>query len=236
MLANQNHVVFYNAGEIYRRRLHDARGSRCLFVAPRGSLLDELTEGRGEFPFGDSPSAADAYLLQHTVHRHLDEGPMIDELFVEEAIVVAIARAAVDAGEQDRDRRKRRARSEATSAAHRTIVEEAKGVLTEEPAAKTSLARLAQRLHTSPFHLARMFRTDTGFSLHGYRKHLRLRLALEQLQEDEVDLSTIAYRLGFASHSHFTDSFRRAFRMPPSAARDLSRRERSRLLGLVEAS
>jgi AraC family transcriptional regulator len=220
VLANPNHVVFYNAGETYRRRLHDERGSRCLFVAPRGPLLDELTVGRGEFPFGHGPGAADAYVVQHAVHRHLLESPAVDQLFVEEAITQAVARATADAGEQA-GRRRRAARRETTSGLHRATVEEAKSLLTGDVATNTSLARLAERLHASPFHLARMFRAHTGFSLHGYRKQLRLRLALEQLQDRELDLSTIAHRLGFASHSHFTDSFRRAFGIPPSAARSL---------------
>jgi AraC-like DNA-binding protein len=220
VLANPNHVVFYNAGETYRRRLHDERGSRCLFVAPRGSLLDELTAGSGEFPFGDGPGAAEAYVVQHAVHRHLLESPAPDELFIEESITHAVARATADAGEQA-GRRRGAARRETTSGLHRATVEDAKSLLTDEVATNTSLARLAERLHASPFHLARMFRAHTGFSLHGYRKQLRLRLALEHLGEGELDLSTIAHRLGFASHSHFTDSFRRAFGMPPSAVRTL---------------
>ena len=233
VLANPNHVVFYNAGEIYRRRLHDQRGSRCLFVAPRGSLLDDVTEARREFPFGDGPSPAAAYVVQHAVHRHLLESSSVDGLFVEEAITLAVARVAAEAGEHDRSRRRGSARREATSRAHRSLVEEAKSFLTDDPAANTSLTRIGERLHASPFHLARTFRAHTGFSLHGYRKHLRLRLAIEHLQDADLDLSTIAHRLGFASHSHFTDSFRRAFRIAPSAARSLSPTERRALYALV---
>jgi AraC-like DNA-binding protein len=218
VLANPNHVIFYNAGETYRRRLHDERGSRCLFVAPQGSLLHDLTAGRGEFPFGDGPSAAEAFVVQHAVHRHLVESPAVDELFVEEAIAHAVGRVTADA---DARTGRYRPRRETTSGLHRATVEEAKGLLTDGVATNTSLAGLAERLHASPFHLARMFRAHTGFSLHGYRKQLRLRLALEQLQDRELDLSTIAHRLGFASHSHFTDSFRRAFGMPPSAVRSV---------------
>ena len=43
------------------------------------------------------------------------------------------------------------------------------------------LGRLARRLQTSPYHLARVFRAETGFSVHAYRQSLRLRMALERM-------------------------------------------------------
>jgi len=70
------------------------------------------------------------------------------------------------------------------------------------------------------FHLARMFRSRTGFSLHAYRNQLRLRAALERLRDPGVDLIDIALDLGFSSHSHFTETFRRSFGKTPSAVRD----------------
>ena len=36
-------------------------------------------------------------------------------------------------------------------------------------------------VHSSPFHLARVFRTRTGFTIHGYRNQLRLRSSLDPL-------------------------------------------------------
>ena len=69
------------------------------------------------------------------------------------------------------------------------------------------------------FHLARVFKARTGFSLHAYRNQLRLRAALERLAEPGVDLIDIALDLGFSSHSHFTETFRRSFGKTPSAVR-----------------
>ena len=70
------------------------------------------------------------------------------------------------------------------------------------------------------FHLARVFKARTGFSLHAYRNQLRLRAALERLAEPGVDLIDIALDLGFSSHSHFTDTFRRSFGKTPSVVRE----------------
>jgi AraC-like DNA-binding protein len=60
---------------------------------------------------------------------------------------------------------------------------------------------------------------STGVGLHEYRNQLRLRLAFDRVLERDVTLSALALDLGYASHSQFTDSFRRAFGIPPSAVR-----------------
>jgi AraC family transcriptional regulator len=73
---------------------------------------------------------------------------------------------------------------------------------------------------SSVFHLARIFKVRTGFSLHTYRTQLRLRAALERLREPGLDLIDIALDLGFSSHSHFTETFRRSFGKTPSAVRE----------------
>ena len=112
------------------------------------------------------------------------------------------------------------ARRRTTGSSHRELAEAAKELLAGSLAEPLGLHELAARLSTSPFHLARVFRAQTGYSLHQYRKHLRLRLALERLSESDGALTALAFELGFASHSHFTDSFRREFGLAPSAVGD----------------
>ena len=43
--------------------------------------------------------------------------------------------------------------------------------------------------------------------------------ALERIADPALPLTELALDLGFASHSHFTDTFRRTFGRPPSAVR-----------------
>jgi AraC-like DNA-binding protein len=72
----------------------------------------------------------------------------------------------------------------------------------------------------SPFHLARVFRARTGFSLSGYVHGLRLRAAVDRLAaEPDADLSRLAVELGYYSPSHFCDRFRATFGRPPSSLR-----------------
>jgi len=79
------------------------------------------------------------------------------------------------------------------------------------------------------FHLCRVFRTATGTSLHAYRSQLRLREALGRVP-DAADLTALALDLGYASHSHFTQAFRRAFGTTPREWRESASGPRLRML------
>src|SRR4029079_18218700 len=73
------------------------------------------------------------------------------------------------------------ARRARTRRAHAELAEAAKELVTARSAERLSLAAVAAALHVSPFHLARVFRERTGFSLAGYVHGLRLRAAVDRL-------------------------------------------------------
>jgi len=215
-LANSNHVLFFNRGDRYRKTLHDPRGELSVVVSPTPDLVARITRDGSSLPAIAGPCAPTAYLAQHDVVRRLRAGAALDASYVEETFANVLARAIHDALALQRMRRSRRA---ATRAQHHELVEHAKALLTERPADRWTLATLARELHLSEFHLARIFRAATGFSVQRYRNELRLRLALDLLEDAAVSVGELAHRLGYASHSHFTDSFNAAFGAPPSAVR-----------------
>jgi AraC family transcriptional regulator len=225
VLANPNHVVFYRGGERYHRTLHDRRGDHCLFVA-----FDTL--GVAEMPFTLAPSAAGAFLRLRTAAEAARAGAG-EALAIEEAVCLAVA-SSIEAGlAMTRGSRKRPRRT--TQAERKRLVERAKTFLTENTTRRDSLATIARALNTSEFHLARVFRATTGYTLHAYRTHLRLRTALERLPRHD-NLTQLAAELGFNSHSHFSDSFRATFGVSPSRARAASGgRELSELSRILEA-
>jgi AraC family transcriptional regulator len=211
VLANSNHVIFYGGGQHYRRLLHDERGDHCLFVEIGPRFARELGVAGGSIPFVDAPSDPRAYL-----RLRLAASTLHDSLSVEEAVYEAVGRS-LEAGAAVHGRRRAAVRAR-TEHDHHQLVERTKALLTERAPRHDTLERIARQVHASEFHLARVFRDRTGFTLHGYRTHLRLRLALERLRA-ETDIATIASELGFNSHSHFTDAFRCVFGVPPSEAR-----------------
>ena len=94
-----------------------------------------------------------------------------------------------------------------------------KAVLTARSAERLPLADIARAVHCSPYHLSRLFRCQTGLPIHRYLNRLRLRRALERLAEGSPDLTELALAVGFSSHGHFSDAFRREFGHPPTHLR-----------------
>lgn len=97
-------------------------------------------------------------------------------------------------------------------------MEAAKLLLNESLVAPPSLVELAAALDSSPFHLSRTFRAVTGIGMRRYLTRLRCRLAAFRLRRGVSDLTELALDLGFYDHSHFTNSFRREWGVPPSRA------------------
>ena len=71
----------------------------------------------------------------------------------------------------------------------------------------------------STFHFSRRFKAIVGKAPHGYLTHLRIERAKALLQETDLEVSTVAGKVGFATHSHFTTTFRRFMGVPPARYR-----------------
>jgi AraC family transcriptional regulator len=89
------------------------------------------------------------------------------------------------------------------------------------------LSTVAAHAEVSQFHLSRAFRRITGITMHRFQVVVRLRAALQRLDQGSSDLTDLALDLGFSDHSHFCGAFRREFGMAPSEYRALAMRDRS---------
>jgi AraC family transcriptional regulator len=229
VVTNWNHAVFYNSQEVYRRRLLSDRGDQCVFIRIDGSVAREVatdtdpTLGQAShfrFPFVDGPLDGRTHLRHRLLVEQFLRTPEPEPLFAEENVLHllrAIVGASVMAHGPIRPAR------HATEAEQRNLVEETKAVLSMRFAEPLALREIATAVHASPFHLARVFRALTGSSLHAYRNQLRLRASLETLADPRREIAGVALELGYASSSHFIDSFRAAFAMTPSAYRGARR-------------
>lgn len=106
----------------------------------------------------------------------------------------------------------RAARGGLGSARLRRIVDYIESHLGEEIA----LAGLARLADLSPHHFASAFRTSTGVAPHRYVTERRIARGCELLAKSEATVTTVAHALGFASHGHFSESFRRFVGVTPS--------------------
>lgn len=106
------------------------------------------------------------------------------------------------------------------------LVNRARRLLAACPGSPHPLMGLAEALGISGFHLARIFRAETGLSVHQYLLRLRMAGALARLSCSETELSRLALDLGFSSHSHFTTTFRKQFGESPARVRRALERDR----------
>jgi AraC-like DNA-binding protein len=222
-VADPNTVTYYNQGQLYQRRELSDRGDRgdWFGVAPEviADLLapwDPVAKDRQDrpFTFSHGPCDADTYLMQRAVFEHVTRETRPDTLFVEESVLHILSRTAslayATAASAEVTTGRRRARD---------LAEAARAVVASRFDEPLSLPIIARLVDASVFHLARVFRGMTGTTLHAYRNQLRLRAALERIADPGSDLLSVAIDLGFSSHSHFSDAFRRTFHDTPSALR-----------------
>ena len=229
-VADANSVLFFRKREPYRVS-HPVTGGddcTCLSFAPdvladafgtfRPSVADHPDDPfRAKRALSSTETFVTLHKLRRTIRRLRSAGNGWSSLVVDEAAMHLLETVA-RVGEPPNKRSNGPARA-STTRAHRELAENACVALSESYYNPLTLPSIARRVHSSPFHLARVFRRSTGLSLHQYVTRLRLRTALERLCNGEPDLTTLALSVGFASHSHFSDAFRRQFKVTPSAFR-----------------
>lgn len=224
-VADPNVVTIYNRGQRYERRPIAPDGDRCDWFAVSEELAREVA-GRANpaaadsperpFAFERAPSTMALYARQRRLMRRIELGAASTLEAEEEVLgivssVLALAGGATPAAARSAEAGRRR----------RDLAEAARAELVRTAGENRSVGEIARAVEASPFHLCRVFREQTGQTLHGYRVHLRLRFALERLEGPgaSASLSAVAHELGFASHAHFVRVCRAQLGAAPSALR-----------------
>lgn len=223
--ADPTRALFYNPGQIYRISHPVPRGDRRTEFRLAATLVQRLvTGGRPagpacpRFPADRTAVSARAFLLHHRLVRYLEDARVPEPTAVEET-ALALLREVLTAS-----RLHGRAERAATRAhrrrAHRESVEMVQGIIRSRYHERLTLDELSAAVSYSSYYLCRLFRRETGLTVHQYLTQTRLRTALERIAGGADDLSQLALEMGFSSHSHMTDTFRRTFGCPPSRIRE----------------
>jgi AraC-like DNA-binding protein len=110
------------------------------------------------------------------------------------------------------------------TATQQELVANAKRYSSNHPTQRIRLADVGQALGVSAVYLTDVFRQVEGVPFYKYALRKRLERAIRLLPGYQSDLASLALELDFASHSHFTTAFRRAFGCTPAAFRERARR------------
>ena len=226
VIADPNIVMFYNDSQVYSRKKLSNHGDLCEWfgfdsrlVADAIRVFDARVDDHPcePFLFSHGPSNPTSYLLQRLVVNHILQDPQPDSLFIEET-VMQVLHQVIDNNYRQRGIFPLKARD----SSEKDVVDAIQKLLAIGFEQKPSLEQITTQLSYSPFHLCRIFRKHTGKSIHQYLNQLRLRASLEYVIQANIDLTSLALKMGFASHSHFTEAFRKTFGLPPSTLRNVS--------------
>lgn len=214
-------VLLYNPGAPYRtEHPFGCCDYGSAITVRRETLLDVLAhhdptvEDRADSMFLSTYTHGlpRAYLRQRLLLQGLE---FRDPMAVETALLRILGEVAEGCSRLSGKSARRRV----STRARRDYVEDTKTLLQRRYEESLQLADIGRELHVSTYHLCRLFKKETGVPIHRYLNRLRLRHALESIVAGAEDLGSLALKLGFASHSHFTTAFRKEFGISPREAR-----------------
>jgi len=221
-VADPNVVTIYDRGQRYERFPIAEAGDRCDWIALSDQLAREVAGSHAPaaaesperpFKFERAPGSARLSARQRILGERAASG-RATALEVEEEGLSIVSAVLALAHARARETPPRRARA---AARRRELAEAARAELARWPLENRSLRDIARALGASPFHLCRVFRDETGQTMHAYRVGIRLRHVMDEL--GTRNLSAVAHAAGFASHSHLVGVCRREIGMTPSELR-----------------
>lgn len=209
VVVNPGTAVVFGRGDVQRVTHPTDGGDECTVLVYADPLVEEaLSSVEGCHGVIGSSTQLGAHLLTLGLERCRE-----DDLVGDDAALLLLGALADDL---------RGRSSTPTDRAHRVRaarVAEAHALLACHPDRRWTLSSIAAEVHWSPYHLARVFRSVTGMTIHDYLLRLRVGLALERLAQGETQFSRLATDLGFSHHSHFSARFRSVTGMTPRAVR-----------------
>lgn len=183
------------------RFAHPAGGDDCTSV--------HLTEELWRDLFADRPVPAVVHVDARVdlAHRLLLRAGADPEYAAAERLVRLIATATGPAA--------------GTAGRSRRLVERARAALRDDHPDAAGLVPLARSLGVSPYRLSREFQALVGVPLTRYRNELRVRRALDRLEDGVDSLAALAAELGFVDQAHLTRTVRAQLGHTPGQLRRL---------------
>ncbi|GAB4189746.1 MAG: hypothetical protein Tsb002_17110 [Wenzhouxiangellaceae bacterium] len=225
VVANPQVVTLYNTWQEYQRHpISDAGDHSIWLYFPRDCLTEALIEtGRDHQQMQQQPfrtayanCPSTTFLRQRRLLEYLRRDQPHDPLLIH-CEAMQILAEVLQQPQLQQGRGRHPGSRPTTRPHHRQLVRDSCAYLSRHYAKPCPLPQLASAVGSSPFHLNRLFRRHTGISLHQYQLQLRLRHALDRIDQGDSRLTDLALDLGFSSPSHFSRCFRQQFHCPPSA-------------------
>ena len=185
-------------------------------VSPEGALpknLQHLVRSPSQevyIRFGDTQLMMTAVLQQilHCPYQGMVKRAYLESKVIELIALVLDHEVAIQQGE---------AKKEALKPEQLERVHYAREILLRDLSNPPSLADLAQQVGLNDFILRQGFRQAFDTTVFGQLQAHRLEVAKQLLTEQDISVSEVAHRVGYASMSYFSRAFKRKFGIGPKA-------------------
>jgi AraC-like DNA-binding protein len=218
IIATPNQALFYNKGCRYTCRIIGGESEVTTYVRLSETTVADClrtlgvsgSRGGGPLPIRRAAMRSGEYLAHWRAVARASRGTP-DALQVDELLHGLLGTLVLRGIEESRSRAD-------AAPSKRDFARWACEVIAGSYREPLTVHEIAERVGVSPFYLCRVFRAETGTTMHAYRDALRLRDSVGRLMDGGVTLSRLAVEMGYSSQSHYTASFRRHFGLPPHAA------------------
>lgn len=102
---------------------------------------------------------------------------------------------------------------------HSPIIVKAVRYISEYYSENITLESTAKHIHVSAAYLSTLFKREIAMSFTSYLSELRIHQSLKLLTETNIDLTTIAYTVGFNSQSYYAKVFKESIGVTPKEYR-----------------
>ena len=217
--AEPGAILMHRAGSMLERRSMGRRGDRTYWFGVHPQLFVSTlqryqlsTEDMGGALITDPKFRYRLALFLLRLQRQA-----LDRLTIEEEVLTLFfeicERRARQEEKSHQAQRRRGSRQQ-------RLIDRTRACLDAHLTESIGLETVAVEVGASLYHLCRVFREQTGLTMHAYRTRQRLGLVVDRLASgDHENLVDVAMDYGFASHSHFCRVFQKQLGMPPSALR-----------------
>lgn len=198
-------VIFHSPGSDHSDRF-GSKPSRCFNIELDALWIERMCELEERLPDGSVAFRRRRanWLAGHLYEEFLNDDPS-GRLAIEGLALALLADAARINGGAPR---------QASPWIGRAVE-----MLRDASADPPGLAEIAAELGVHPVHLARVFRRRYGCSIGEYARRLKVERAARALRDTRLPIGRLAHQLGYADHSHFSRSFRRATGFSPTEYR-----------------
>lgn len=240
-IADPNQILLSNQGQPYDISHPVSGEDRSTVILVESEILLEIATGfdnsvanrpEAPFPLASIPTIPHLHLSQYGLIRVDKESAYDNPLAVEEYLLALLGEilAKVFASEPISSS----PRLPGTAREHADLAQTVQLILNAHFRERLLLSDIAAQAYSSPYHLCRVFKDQTGLTIHQYRQRLRLLHAAERIAEDpQENFDQLALDLGFANHSHFTTAFGKTFHISPSDFRRSATSHRLRKMSKI---